>query len=94
MRKIPVLSFFGLTKELMYLQSYIRINDNTSAVVENCKQICECTDICVRLLTNRFELQIWGSGLSLTSFSENAVEIRGTIEQVKLVSRRIREREA
>lgn len=93
MKKIPILSFFGLAKELLYMQSYIRINDNTSAVIENCKQISECTDICIRLLTGSFLIEFWGSGLTVTAFSQNSVEIRGTIEQVKLVSRRIKERE-
>lgn len=93
MKKIPILSFFGLAKELLYMQSYIRINDNTSAVIENCKQISECTDICIRLLTGSFLIEFWGSKLTVTAFSQNAVEIRGTIEQVKLVSRKIKERE-
>lgn len=87
MGKTPSLSFFGRARELMYLQSYIRINDNTSALVENCRQIYECTEVCVRLLTGSFEIELWGSGLTLSSFSENSVEVRGLIEQVRLVSR-------
>ena len=87
MARIPGISFFGKTRELMYLQSYIRINDNTSALVENCRQIYECTEVCVRLLTGSFEIELWGSGLMLSSYTENSVEVRGTIEQVKLVSR-------
>ena len=86
MAKIPNLSFFGRTRELMYLQSYIRINDNTSALVENCRQISECTDICVRLRTGSFDIELWGSGLMLSSYAENSVEVRGLIEQVRLVS--------
>ena len=61
MAKMPDMSFFGKTRELLYLQSYIKINDNSSALVENCRQILECTDVCVRLLTSRFEIEIWGS---------------------------------
>ncbi|MBQ8965334.1 YabP/YqfC family sporulation protein [Ruminococcus sp.] len=90
MSRKPDLSFFGKTKELLYLQSYIRINDNTSAIVENCRQIYECTDVCVRLLTGSFEIELWGSGLQLSSYAENSVEVRGIIEQVKLVSRSTR----
>lgn len=86
MGRLPGISFFGKARELMYLQSYIRINDNTSALVENCRQIYECTDVCVRLLTGSFEIELWGSGLKLSSYSENSVEVRGTIEQVRLVS--------
>ena len=93
MAKFPALSFFGKTRELLYLQSYIRINDNTSALIENCRQIYECTEVCVRLLTGRFEIEIWGSGLTLSSFSENSVMVRGMIEQVRLVSRSSRRTE-
>ena len=87
MSKLPDLSFLGIAKELMYLQSYIKISDNTSALVENCKQICECTEVCVRLFTGSFEIELWGSGLTLNSYAENCVEIRGCIEQVVLNSR-------
>lgn len=87
MARIPGISFFGKTRELMYLQSYINIKDNTSALVENCRQIYECTEVCVRLLTGSFEIELWGNGLMLSSYAENSVEVRGTIEQVKLVSR-------
>ena len=41
----------------------------------------------MRLLTGSFEIELWGSGLMLSSYAENSVEVRGTIEQVKLVSR-------
>jgi YabP family. len=90
MVRSPKLSFFGKTRELLCLQSYIRINDNTAALIENCRQIYECTEICVRLLTGKFEIEIWGSGLKLSSYAENSVEVRGLIEQVKLVSRNTR----
>ena len=90
MAKMPDMSFFGKTRELLYLQSYIKINDNSSALVENCRQILECTDVCVRLLTSSFEIEIWGSGLMVSSFAENSVEINGTIEQVRLISRSMR----
>lgn len=94
MKKIPILSFFGLTGELAYLKSYIRIADNTEAIVENCKQICECTDVCVRVMTGSFEVEIWGAELMLSNYTEECVKIHGTIEQIKLTSRRIRERES
>lgn len=90
MSKIPDMSFLGKARELMYLQSYIKICDNTSALVENCKQICECTEVCVRLFTGSFEIELWGSGLTLNSYGENCVEVRGCIEQVGLRARSIR----
>ena len=79
MKKIPFLSFFGMTKEL-------------TAVIENCKQIVECSEIMAKVLTGSFEIEIWGSGLTMSNFCSDSVEIRGKIESVKLVSRSIRER--
>ena len=34
MKKIPFLSFFGMTKELTALSSYISITDDRAAVIE------------------------------------------------------------
>ena len=93
MKSFPILGFFGLTKELVNLGSYINITENKSAVIENCKQIEECTDICAKVRTGSFEVEIWGNGLTMSNYSEECVEIRGIIEQVKLVSRRLRESE-
>ena len=90
MKKIPFLSFFGMTKELTALSSYISITDDRAAVIENCKQIIECSEIMAKVLTGSFE--IWGSGLTMSNFCSDSVEIRGKIESVKLVSRSIRER--
>ncbi|EGC01098.1 MULTISPECIES: YabP/YqfC family sporulation protein [Ruminococcus] len=93
MGKTPDISFFGKTRELLCLSSYIKIVDNSSALVENCRQISECTEVCVRLLTGSFEIEFWGSGLSLSSYAEGCVEVRGLIEQVRLVSRGVRRRD-
>ena len=66
MGKTPNLSFLGRTRELLCLSSYIKITDNSSALVENCRQIFECTEICVRLLTVltlvRMQRAVWRSG--------------------------------
>ena len=47
----------------------------------------------MRLLTGSFEIEFWGSGLSLSSYAEGCVEVRGLIEQVRLVSRGVRRRD-
>ena len=86
MKKIPFLSFFGMTKELTALSSYISITDDRAAVIEN------CSEIMAKVLTGSFEIEIWGSGLTMSNFCSDSVEIRGKIESVKLVSRSIRER--
>ena len=67
-------------------------HDDRAAVIENCKQIVECSEIMAKVLTGSFEIEIWGSGLTMSNFCSDSVEIRGKIESVKLVSRSIRER--
>ena len=76
MKKIPFLSFFGMTKELTALSSYISITDDRAAVIENCKQIVECSEIMAKVLTGSFEIEIWGSGLTMSNFCSDSVEIR------------------
>ena len=92
MKKIPFLSFFGMTKELTALSSYISITDDRAAVIENCKQIVECSEIMAKVLTGSFEIEVWGSGLTMSNFCSDSVEIRGKIESVKLVSKKYQER--
>ena len=92
MKKIPILSFFGMTRELTSLSSYISITDDKTAVIENCRQIIECSEIMAKVLTSSFEIEIWGSGLTMSNFCTDAVEIKGKIESVKLVSRKLRDR--
>ena len=75
MKKIPFLSFFGMTKELTALSSYISITDDRAAVIENCKQIVECSEIMAKVLTGSFEIEIWGSGLTMSNFCSDSVEI-------------------
>lgn len=86
---IPVLKYFGVVREFTNLKSYINIADNNIVTVENCKQIVQCTEIMVKLITGPFIVEIWGNGLRLSNYSENCVEVRGIIEQVKLVSKTI-----
>lgn len=90
---IPVLKYFGVVKEFTSSQSYINIADNNMATVENCRQIIQCTEIMIKLLTGRFIIEIWGNKLKLSNYSENCVEVRGVIEQVKLIKKAVRERE-
>ena len=74
MKKIPFLSFFGMTKELTALSSYISITDDRAAVIENCKQIVECSEIMAKVLTGSFEIEIWGSGLTMSNFCSDSVQ--------------------
>ena len=74
MKKIPFLSFFGMTKELTALSSYISITDDRAAVIENCKQIVECSEIMAKVLTGQ---RSWPMlQMSLRGFTVCSVKIR------------------
>lgn len=74
-------------KEAMYLNSYISIIDNERVIIENCKTILECNDMLVRIITKEFEVEIWGSELSITNYATVSVEVCGTISSVSLQKR-------
>ncbi|WP_295208886.1 YabP/YqfC family sporulation protein [Ruminococcus sp.] len=89
----PNIKFLGKVRELSYLSSYINIIDDSAVLIENCRQITECTEVLARVSTGSFEVEIWGSGLSLSNYCTNCVEVRGQIQSVKLARTRSRHEE-
>lgn len=79
-------------RELACMSSHISILDNTVAVIENCKQILECNEILVKIQTGRFEIEVWGTGLMLSNYCSESIEIRGRISSVNLIVRKDKER--
>lgn len=82
--KRPVLKFVGKARELMHLNSYVSLEDNNIATIDGCNKILECADVLVRVVTGKFEVEIWGNDLMLTIFSEGNAQIRGKIDEIKL----------
>lgn len=72
-------------KEVLSLSSNVTITDNTIAVIDNCKQILECNEILAKVFTNKFEIEIWGEGLSLSNFCTDAVEVKGKIKSINII---------
>ena len=77
----------GKVKETFCLNSHITIIDDAVAVIENCKQILECNEILAKVLTHRFEVEIWGENLKLSNFCTESVEIRGKIKSINLTAK-------
>ena len=75
-------------REVMCLNSHITILDNTSALIENCKQIVECNEILVKILTGKYEVEVWGSELSLSNYCNSSVEVNGRIDTVNITSKK------
>ncbi len=68
--------------------SYITITSDSRVMIEGCRQIIDCSDVMARVLTRRFIVEIWGSGLHADSFSNGSVAVSGRITQVTLERKR------
>lgn len=79
-------------ENLFYHGTYINLEGNFRATVENCRQILECTDILVKVKSDSFYVEIWGSELMVTAYEENRAEISGRITQVNLEPLRAEEK--
>lgn len=90
--KNTTLGFVGKVKDLACLGSYVTITDNKSVLVENCRQICECSDIMAKVGAGDYIVEIWGKGLKLSDYTQDSVMIDGIIDSVKLISKSFRER--
>lgn len=80
--------FFDKIKHDFYLNSSISILDNNQILVENCKNILECNDILVRIISSDFEIEIWGANLTVTNFSSKTVSVNGEVQTVTFIKRR------
>lgn len=81
----------GKAREFMCLNSHITILDDNVAIIENCKQIIECNEILAKILTGKFEIEVWGTNLSLSNYCTQSVEVRGKISSVNIISRKSKE---
>ncbi|MFT3951055.1 MAG: YabP/YqfC family sporulation protein [Oscillospiraceae bacterium] len=84
----PTLRMVGKMRDLLYLNSCVTITDNTQVLLENCKKIMECTEILVRVQTAEYEIEVWGTGLTMDNYSAASVVVRGTIQNVSIMARR------
>lgn len=74
--------------EAVGCSSFITVSSDKNVVIEGCKQILDCTDILVRVRTVQFTIEIWGTGLTLSSYSNSCVEVEGRISSISLEKHR------
>lgn len=86
------LGFVGKVKDLAYLGSYVTVTDNKSVLVENCRQICECNDIMAKVGAGDYFIEVWGTNLKMSNYTQDSVLISGVIDSIKLISKSFRER--
>lgn len=77
-------------RELLGMGSYVSIIDDSSVLVENCRTINECSDIMVRVSTKDNDIEIWGTELTVTNFTNTAVLVDGRINSVAVSRKSIR----
>lgn len=77
-----------LFKNAAFNSSYISITDNEKVILENCRSINECSDIMVNISTTENDIEIWGTGLTVTSYTNTSIEINGRINTVSISKRR------
>ena len=81
-------SIFEKIKRDFYMSSQLSVIDNNQIYIENCKNILECNENLVRILSNNFEIEVWGSELFVTNYSSNAVLVKGKITSISINERR------
>lgn len=77
-------------KRNYYLSSQVSILDNNQILIENCNTILECNENLVRIISNNYEIEIWGNNLLLTNYASNSVIVKGKITSVTINERRNR----
>lgn len=71
-------------RKAMFLNTFIQITDNKKAVIENCKHIVECSDIFVRVATADYEVDIWGTNLTISDYNAEFVVVNGKISSLEI----------
>lgn len=75
-------------KRNFYLSSQISIVDNCQLIIENCKNVMECNENLVRVLSNDFIIEIWGEALIVTNYSSNTLSVKGKLKNISINERR------
>ena len=77
-------------KEDLCISSTVTVVDNRSVLIEDCKQIIECNEICAKVATTKYEIEIWGNNLTMNNYNLKSVEVLGTITTINLMPKRIK----
>lgn len=86
------LGFAGKLKDLACLGSYVTIENDRSVLVENCRQICECSDIMAKVYAGDYFIEVWGNDLKMSEYTQDSVYIYGKVESIKIVRKSFFER--
>ena len=51
--------------------------------IDSCRRILVCSDVCVKLRSADMIIEIWGSGLELTSAEPDSITVSGKVSSVE-----------
>ncbi len=82
---------FGLLADMaadsLWLKPQIYFDCDREMVIENCRRIEEYNDVCIRLVSGRLGISVWGCGLEADGYGSGGLVIRGKISQVEFEER-------
>ncbi|MGN1412555.1 MAG: YabP/YqfC family sporulation protein [Oscillospiraceae bacterium] len=76
-------NIYDKSRKLLFLNTAIHLNDDTSMIVENCSKILEYSDIYISLKCGSLKIFIWGKGLKIDDFDTDCIRINGSIQSVE-----------
>ena len=87
---------FGLLADIaadsLWLKPQIYFDCDREMVIENCRRIEEYNEVCIRLVSDRLGITVWGSSLEADAYGSGGLVIRGRITQVEFEERECRSR--
>lgn len=78
----------GRLRDLAFINAFISIVDDKCVAIENVSNIIECNEITVCIEASGYCIRIWGSGLTLSSYENNIIEVNGCISSIELEKQR------
>lgn len=84
-KKNKLLNAFMSVKNEITTNSSIEVISNRSAVIQGTKGILEYNDDLIRISLDDFEVQFYGTKLTIQCLSQDSLEIKGTINRIEYV---------
>ena len=76
------------TRDALFLNAGIYIEDNKIMTVENCERIEEYNDIFIQLLSGGLIIRVWGDELRACGYRTKGLVIRGHIARIEFDKRK------
>ncbi|SDA18791.1 YabP family protein [Ruminococcus sp. YE71] len=89
--RAPTIGFSGMARDFKPVRSMMTISGDSEVRIENCKRLIECGDIKCGLISAGYLIEVWGSGLSASSFADGSACITGRVQSISISRRRGRE---